>query len=290
MTVVLNRQSHTHTHTHEHTHTHTHTHRACLSLGGDGRRSQAFAAHSGSPKSFASPWPISHITEFQATLPPSFPPTHPPAPAPTYVLARRPARPPSPSLNNIASQRVTMWCTTVTYRDQHVLSSDFVGAFCSAHKAPKSGSGRVLGVEWIRQCPCTRATGIGGVAARQAGRRMESQPHGRRHGLCGGATSGWRMVEWWSRGGIGAAHGPRRRISRSTGVSPDPGPTHSGKGATHPGKQFGGSTGVSRDHSGDSWWCWGVPLNPGRTQREYRGIPWPLKQTRGIMPAGMYIA
>ena len=41
---------------------------------------------------------------------------------------------------------------------------------------------------------------------------------------------------------------------------------------------------------GDTWRYWGVPLTPGTTQRGYWGIPWPLKQTRGTMPAGVYIA
>ena len=70
-----------------------------------------------------------------------------------------------------------------------------------------------------------------------------------------------------------------------------PGPTQGGTRATHePKNQFGGSTGVSRDPSSDSWRRWSVPLTPETTQREYWGIPWPLKQTRGIMPAGMYMA
>ena len=97
--------------------------------------------------------------------------------------------------------------------------------------------------------------------------------------------------EWWSRVGIGAALGPRKKISGSTGVSPDSG-TNSRRntGRPRPRNQFGGSTGVFRNPSGDSWWYWGVRLTPGTTQREYWGIPWPLKQNRGIMPAGVYIA
>ena len=42
--------------------------------------------------------------------------------------------------------------------------------------------------------------------------------------------------------------------------------------------------------SEDAWRSWGVPLTPGTTQGGNWGIPWPLKQTRGIVPAGMYIA
>ena len=41
---------------------------------------------------------------------------------------------------------------------------------------------------------------------------------------------------------------------------------------------------------GDGWRYWGVPLTPGTTQRGSRDIPWPLQQTRGTMPAGVYIA
>ena len=40
----------------------------------------------------------------------------------------------------------------------------------------------------------------------------------------------------------------------------------------------------------DAWRYWGVPLTPGTTQGGYWGIHWPLKQTRGTVPAGMYIA
>ena len=70
-----------------------------------------------------------------------------------------------------------------------------------------------------------------------------------------------------------------------------PGPTQGGKGAAHgPEKQFGGSTGVSRDPSNNSWRYWGVPLTCETTSREYRGIPWPHTQTRGTMLQGMYIA
>ena len=70
-----------------------------------------------------------------------------------------------------------------------------------------------------------------------------------------------------------------------------PGPTQAGKAAAHgPRKQFSGSAWVSYDPWGDSWWCRGVPPTPGTSQREYSDIPWPLKQTRGIMLAGMYMA
>ena len=45
-------------------------------------------------------------------------------------------------------------------------------------------------------------------------------------------------------------------------------------GAAHgPRNLFGGSIGVSRNPSGDSWWCWGVPQTPATNQREYWGIP-----------------
>ena len=44
------------------------------------------------------------------------------------------------------------------------------------------------------------------------------------------------------------------------------------------------------DVPGDAWRYWGVPLTPGTTQRGYWGIPLPLKQTRGTVLAGVYIA
>ena len=51
-------------------------------------------------------------------------------------------------------------------------------------------------------------------------------------------------------------------------------PTQGGIGAAHGARdQFGGSTGVSHNPSGDTWWYWGVPPSPGTTQREYWGIP-----------------
>ena len=62
------------------------------------------------------------------------------------------------------------------------------------------------------------------------------------------------------------------------------------RAAQGPWNQFGGSIGVSSNPSGDTWWNSGVPVTPGTTHRVYWGIPWPLKQTKGIMPAGMYIA
>ena len=64
--------------------------------------------------------------------------------------------------------------------------------------------------------------------------------------------------------------GPGRKSVGVRGSPLTPGPTQGGIGAAHgPRKQFGGSIGVSCDPSGDSWWCWGLPLTPGTTHREY---------------------
>ena len=57
---------------------------------------------------------------------------------------------------------------------------------------------------------------------------------------------------------------------------------------------YGGSTGGCASIRGSSmvgvseeaWRYWGVLL----TKKEYWGIPWPHNQTRGTVPAGMYIA
>ena len=90
--------------------------------------------------------------------------------------------------------------------------------------------------------------------------------------------------EWWN-GGTREVLGPPMGLGgTSVGVRGCPLTPHG------PRNQFGGSTGVSYDLLSDSWRCWGVPLTPETTRREYWGIPWPHKQTRGIMPAGMYIA
>ena len=103
-----------------------------------------------------------------------------------------------------------------------------------------------------------------------------------------------QMGGGWPNGGAGEVLGPPMGPGgKSMGVQGSlltPGATQGGIGAAHgPRKQFGGSTGVSCDPSGDSWRCRGVPLTFGTTQRVYWGIPWPFKQNRGIMQAGMYI-
>ena len=70
-----------------------------------------------------------------------------------------------------------------------------------------------------------------------------------------------------------------------------PGPTQGGIGAAHGSpKRFGGSIGVAGDPSNNSWRYWGVPMTRETTLREYWGITWLHNQTRGKMPAGMYIA
>ena len=57
------------------------------------------------------------------------------------------------------------------------------------------------------------------------------------------------------------------------------------------------STGEARRYWGAVQWeyyrvtlrYWGVPVTPVTTQQEDRGILWPREQTRGTVPAGMYI-
>ena len=39
--------------------------------------------------------------------------------------------------------------------------------------------------------------------------------------------------------------------------------------------------GPTGQYGGSAWRYWGVYLTRGITQREYWGIAWPLKQTRG---------
>ena len=79
--------------------------------------------------------------------------------------------------------------------------------------------------------------------------------------------------EWWTGGAeeaLGPPLGPGGKSGGVRGCPLIPGPTQGGIGAAHgPQNQFGGSTGVSHNPSGDSWWCWGVPLTLGTNQREY---------------------